>query len=930
MVDIRVDDDPRKQSARQLRKKDDEKKGRGLGGFLFDLIMKSLLMTIVLSIDFTLFANAGTYNLFNSYGSLSLEAIFIYAGIAALSLIVMFLSMLIIPIENLVLSAVFAVTGIAIINQFALFDKQSGLIILFGEWLSNDVNVILYKYSYWIMAGIMFVISYIIIHILKRSLLFYFTLALAGLCGWVISEAYFNSAKPLFKQLAAQPAKMGAEVGKNLVFLALNDFVSINNLRNLKETTSVATNADKAFNNALGMLTENNFTIYPNVIIDRGSQAFTNLTKFYNADVDNVQEDLSTITQDSYFDFGILHPETQYLTQSSLFESLKKQGYEINAYQIGGMDICKLGNGQLVDSCYEKINYPLIIQSDKASLVDRIVLMVSQWIVSTGLVNNVNPVLEIAKYAVDGVKPYSFYVNKLNSLNSFAVFDMILSDMERKGGNQAYFAVVDLPSETFVYDDFCTLKPINQWISKDNIPMAQTMMINRQNAYFDQTSCLYGYLNKFMKQLAITGMDSNTTIIIAGLNMPSLFENPQESDLYRSLQSSQQIGFAIKSPKSSKYSFDYKVCEAKDILGSYFFGKKQCKDLSVFKTTNKNLEHIKKEINIDMFNEKIINSAKKYFNKWFIDWARNRNYIPRDTSDDVPNMGSKEDNEPVELSTPSVTTKEIQDEPEDKLESIAKVASQTEENGQAEVAPEEFQGGKVMLADEIAEEEQQPTEVIPDTLFDNGIKVEETSEDVSEKVEEEQQPQQQQEPSSEVKNELQNMVNNLSDSLNNETMFEDDEVEKVEQREIPVVENVPEKEPVRQVQVDNPKQGYDLNKAIQEAKMRAQQTEKQVQNNVENNVQQQKEAVKNVVMQTKQAVNNTVTQAKQAVENNSTVEKQKAEKQMTKEQKELQKILVAPKTNGQKLSPEELKKQYHEMLKQAQSGSKSANIEIVN
>ena len=94
MDDIRVDDDPRRQSAKKLKNKVVEKKKRGFGGFLVDWFIKSLLMSIVLAIDFTLFVNSGNYKIFTDYGDINIEAMFIYAGIAAISFIVVLLFMI--------------------------------------------------------------------------------------------------------------------------------------------------------------------------------------------------------------------------------------------------------------------------------------------------------------------------------------------------------------------------------------------------------------------------------------------------------------------------------------------------------------------------------------------------------------------------------------------------------------------------------------------------------------------------------------------------------------------------------------------------------------------------------------------------------------------------------------------------------------------
>ena len=46
-----------------------------------------------------------------------------------------------------------------------------------------------------------------------------------------------------------------------------------------------------------------------------------------------------------------------------------------------------------------------------------------------------------------------------------------------------------------------------------NIPVSK-----RKQAYADQVNCLYGNLQKFIKQLDVMGELENTTIVIQGLN----------------------------------------------------------------------------------------------------------------------------------------------------------------------------------------------------------------------------------------------------------------------------------------------------------------------------------------------------------------------------------------------------------------------------
>ena len=53
-------------------------KKRSVGQYLFDVIVKTILCASVISVDFTLFANSGNYDLFFTSPLGNLEAIYIY------------------------------------------------------------------------------------------------------------------------------------------------------------------------------------------------------------------------------------------------------------------------------------------------------------------------------------------------------------------------------------------------------------------------------------------------------------------------------------------------------------------------------------------------------------------------------------------------------------------------------------------------------------------------------------------------------------------------------------------------------------------------------------------------------------------------------------------------------------------------------------
>ena len=90
MDDIHLDD-LRKYSAKQIKKSmKDNKNKRKIWQYLFDMVFKTLILSSILSIDFTLFANSGNYGLFTVSKWLNIEAQYIYIAIVVLSLGIMF------------------------------------------------------------------------------------------------------------------------------------------------------------------------------------------------------------------------------------------------------------------------------------------------------------------------------------------------------------------------------------------------------------------------------------------------------------------------------------------------------------------------------------------------------------------------------------------------------------------------------------------------------------------------------------------------------------------------------------------------------------------------------------------------------------------------------------------------------------------------
>ncbi|MBE6443432.1 MAG: hypothetical protein E7020_02050 [Alphaproteobacteria bacterium] len=882
MDDIHLED-PRKFSAKQIKKSVEEAKyKRTFWQYCFDLIVKTILLATIISLDFTLFANAGSYNLFSSSAWLNIEAQYIYIAIAVFSFLFMFIASFFRALENFILSLAFAVLSVALINQFATFEKKSALLILFNGVFSDSVNTIIYEYSSWIVGAVVFILSWLLLKLLSRQFMLYFTLLFVALLGWVFSEAYLNNNTQYFRDMASIPTLKNKDKGKNLVFLSFNNLTTPNNLRNMYYKSKQHPNIQGSFYNALGFYTKNNFILYPNAAVNNPEQPFYNLIASYNPNSkDNISDlVLSSSVRGGYFDFTALQNDRLYMAKSSLYDMLKKDGYFINVYQTRDIDTCYV-NGKLVaTSCKEKVNLPISFNNGYYSTTQKVILLTSQWLKSTGIVSSMNPVLAMLKYVYPDpdVIALPFEVDKLYTVNSFKVFDQIIDSIDRNNGNQAYFAVIDLPSETYVYDEFCKIKDMSQWQSENMLEFARTPVDKRRSSYADQVSCLYGSLEKFVQQLDKGGHLEDTTIVIQGINNPlGLASN--DRDFYRKIQEKSHVALAIKPAKASKPKVDYSVCDVTDILDSYFIGRKPCKDFGKIKTTDKIMKAVKNTVEQDKYKKHEITAAQNNFNQWFTAWKSQNEFgnmeVLSFSEDSKPNNEPEKIEEDIKVVAESKVTETIvEDVPEVKMESI-RVASDNEEtaknsdiedvkedivketdskivvdnlpkeNANTDEAPIETKTGTEELVEELTFEK---VKVLEDPVVDNDITVPEIElEDITEAEDK---------PESDV-----NIVEEVVPDV--------------------VVE-----------EVDDEQQLSDADIAIARAKQRL--ADKL---------------------------------AKEKAENNSPKTVDDLVGQVPNEA--LRNVLEAPVAEGQKLSPEELKRQYREALKKANQASKAdINIEV--
>lgn len=613
-------DDPRQTSAQKLARNPKNKKAprRRFRQYLADLIIKSLLLAALLALDFTLFAEAGSYSLFSPDQILTPEATWIYAAIAVASFFIIFLCSFSLTLQNFMIGTGAAALLLAIFNQFAQFDQSAVLAAYFGTARTGASSDIFSSCSHWVLAGALLLAVLIFLTFARRMTQVYLLCCLLLIVGALISEAYFNPVTRTFDDKLGLNDESTHTDSYNFVFIGLINAPSYHKLMSMSEE-SKNEGIKQAADNMLGFYQQNNFVYYPYAYTRHRNQPFLNLVDSLNPQPAKQPQDvlLSDVLVNGYWNFKKLDSDRIYLRENQVFEKFHKDDYNLRIYQSHAIELCDLNNRRFANRCIEKINNPINFSGLDLSLPQKTALLAAQWLESTGLVSSINPILSIASVFHNDISLFHFSTAELYEINSFKMLDRMAEDIANDRGNNAYFTVLDMPGNIFIYDSLCNIKPVSRWVSADD---TSTPLNIRKAALAEQTSCLYGQLENFVQKLRNNDSLKQTTLVIQSLNTPFPTAPGIEKELFKSLAATRQTGLAIYNPLTAEADINYQICTTPAILDSHLF-KTSCPELEDFTIT----EQLKDEMFKQADEQKLTNdraaNAVKTFQNWYTTWA---------------------------------------------------------------------------------------------------------------------------------------------------------------------------------------------------------------------------------------------------------------------------------------------------------------------
>ena len=612
-------------------KRDKKKKKQAWSSFFFNLFYKTLVVFCLLAIDFILFADAGSYQIFIEDNIIAPEFYNILIILFIISFAVIYISSFSNFFQNIVLILVFIGISTAFLNRFAMFNKGAMLYGIISSYLGDNVGEIFIYNSHVILIALFSILLFIFFTISQRSTLVYFTGTLIIILLGVMTNTYFTSHKgksdyivsldnshPLIENFQA----------KRFIHISLPDIGSVANM-NYGEKSIINNRTQKytqkTKNNILGFYEQNNFMLYQNAYVFEPN-LFMNLVQNMNPSVSSDNLDniiLDRVSIDSLWNFSNINNNYLYLRNTQLFSSFRKAKYNISVYQSRGVELCN--QQENVSRCIRKQNFPVNLNILNIPTWKKGVILFAQWIESSGIFKDFSSLYAITKpfFNIKDIPLLSYSTNSFYVINSINVFDILAKDIAEDKTNYAYFVFVDLPSDMYIYDEFCKIKPIKDWEFEKGQPWVSAVNENKKiYAYNEQINCLYGKLEEFMQRLEKSGVLEKSVVVIQGLSGFDNFNKTSYNMYINDFKGNNLSAIAIRDPLKKESEIHNDVCLSSNILKSYLFKSPQCEELKEFNMhVGPKNELIKSLKENDITKENML-IAKNKFLRWFKKWLQ--------------------------------------------------------------------------------------------------------------------------------------------------------------------------------------------------------------------------------------------------------------------------------------------------------------------
>ena len=701
-----------------------KKQGRSFSLYLWDLLIKTIITSLLLGADFLIFAGAGSYDMFGNSILLNTEVWCILLGIVIFSFVLMYILSFFDFLQNLAISAIMFYLTLAFFHQYAAFDEGSILSSMAANYISQDLGILLSNVSHIVIAVGLSILLFVFLTFATRTKNFVLLVLLLLLN---ISIVYVQKVDPRehrkFEYTKEEVVMAHANPKKQFIYIGMPNMVSYAYLSELKsqfpKNSPDVKEIDKTQDIMLGFYADNDFMLYPQAYTEK-EDAAQNFAKVLNANNNKPEKEylLQKIYPESLWHFNYLNNKSTYLKESKIYDTFLKSKFSINAYQNDGIELCKINNDYAVSYCVEKNSLPIDFDNMKISTWDKTSMLAAQWLQSTGLFDNLS-------YIYKGLHPFMNVddmplVGKsladADIKNSLDVLDLLKQDLQKADGHTAYFVDLNMPGQGFIYDEYCHIRPMSEWQTNQNYAWSKDINTSqKRQAYLKQVQCIYGSLQKFINELKANKLDKETVIVLQGLSgMNGMFAPNEDEVPANKFMNQKFVDTAIKDPLKKGFKLKNEVCTTSEVLEQYLYRKEKCQEELNINIADKEKQAFLEKRHQFSISEDEVKKAQDSFAKWYQTWEAQQ---PKNVAKALEKSSEKQVK--AEKTMPASTEKDKKTEDvKEKTEEKATEAQDKEEKAVKEEAPKDVVGeeatkevGKTKVMDKpLNEEPEQATQ----------------------------------------------------------------------------------------------------------------------------------------------------------------------------------------------------------------------------
>lgn len=587
-----------------------------------DRIMRAMFVTLLFVFDFVMFVYSINGRVLEN-GVVNEAMLYIAGGIFAVFLVLMLLLSFSGAAQNLVCALITLLITVLYLDQFALFDTGNFI----EKWLETRASFLTFIGfipANW-LTGLFF--GLIVFFAFKSSfIIFLAVLLVSGSLGIGMYKTETAAADKKEYNTVKELAQMKEDARENnVVYLMAPKLPSYHFLSTIKDV-----NFRELRDMLLGFYAVNDFEVYPNAFVQK-NDTVSNIVDIYNlVDYGSTSSGIrgyAEILND--WDFAHNSLDTMALEDNKLYGALGKEGYKTSTYPMPLFNFCYKGGNMFTDRCVVKQTRPVSLYDKKSSLEKNIFALLGEWVVS--LRNN--ELKSVAKMLMDmsylkGMRIISEN-RRLSIEEAPAIFDEVYEDFAKDKNGVVYMMFAELPSDLYIYDEFCNVKPRKDWVSlKDNTLYSGGIDLKRK-AYADQTKCFIGMTQMFMEKMYQNDKLKNTDIIVQGVSvLRELAGMP--AGQYGTFVADKLVNLGIRRGNAPAFVVNTEICLASDVTRSYLLGEKHCYTIDNIKMSTEDALNLKQNLvnNSVIRGSKISNIAADY-RDWYEEFRKKNPYYQK-------------------------------------------------------------------------------------------------------------------------------------------------------------------------------------------------------------------------------------------------------------------------------------------------------------